>query len=191
MPDPIENAPTENPKAGTPDATPPEATEQAPTPSPDHIPVSGEALPNFDDMEARPIVVDGHDIDHQKKRGRGRPPLTDEQKAERRRKRKARDTETGEELAATASAETIVGSLDMVRKAISAGTVPENSDMRASTLIAWRAYFLETGKEIPVGALVAILSTAYVGDALTTEPAKNGLRSIWNKIRGWKVSRHG
>lgn len=88
---------------------------------------------------------------------------------------------------AEASAETTVAGLDVLRDAISAGTVEDHPHLRPSVVAAWREYYIESGGSIPPWALVVVMSTAYVTPALKTAPARGLLMKIKDKIGGLVV----
>lgn len=120
------------------------------------------------------------------KRGRGRPKGSTK-------KAPARKPVSPEvqEAQGVASAELVVASLDLVRKAVSAGECPETPELRAATVQAWAMYFEENGWEVPAWVQVSVISVSYIAPAFTTETGKGRIAGMWAKVKGWWVARHG
>lgn len=120
------------------------------------------------------------------KRGRGRPKGSTKKAAAVKSVSPA-----VKEAQGVASAEIVVSSLDVLRKAVSAGECPEAPELRAATVQAWAEYFELNGWEVPPWVQVSVISIAYVSPAFTTETGKGRVSGLWAKAKGWWVARHG
>ena len=89
-----------------------------------------------------------------------------------------------------ANAETVVSTLDMMKKAVSNGECPPaETEARKQVLEIWARYFEETGLEPPLWVSLVFASGAYVAPAFTTEPAKSKLGSLVDKFGAWRLNR--
>ena len=84
-----------------------------------------------------------------------------------------------------ANAETVVGTLDMMRNALSNGTCPADDDKRKSCLQVWERYFEETGMEPPLWVALVFVSGSYLMPALATEPARGKMSGLVENLKAW------
>ena len=118
------------------------------------------------------------------KRGRGRPKGGTNTK--RSHKKKPATEAEGE-----ASAQLIVGMLDILKRGISAGECPDNPEMRVATVGAWREYLAENGWEVPAWVQVTVISIAYTAPAFSTPKGQSRMSGAWAKVKGWWIARKG
>lgn len=121
------------------------------------------------------------------KRGRGRPRKEGDVKRSHIKKK----TPTQTEAQGTASAQLIVGALDLLRAGISGGECAPNVEMRGMTVDAWREYLAQNNWEVPAWVQVCVISSMYVAPAFSTPQARGRLSGAFAKIKGWWIARKG
>lgn len=122
------------------------------------------------------------------KRGRGRPKGSTKGGASASRKKPKAEQDIAQGIA---SAHLIVGALDVVRNAVSAGECPPAPEMRDATVQAWAEYLESNGWEVPPWVQVSVISVSYVAPAFTTDTGKGRVSGMWAKLKGWWVAHHG
>lgn len=180
-------------------------------------PAPGGVIPGDDPSSNEPPTgVSGIDAD--KKRGRGRPPESEEVKKAKATAKAAADKSGARQPrqaitpgAATLStrepspdarggAALIMQSLDFVREVISDGEVdkgisPEEitkrGAVRSSVETAWATYLDDCGSKLPPWAVVVVLSGVYIAPALRTPTAREKLGFAWLKMREWMKKKMG
>lgn len=159
-----------NPITETPEAASIFDTADIVTPSPR---TEGAVMPG---EESRP-----------EKRGRGRPRKDG---ADTRRSHKKKSPAQAESEG-MASAQLIVGALDLVRRGIGGAECPENVELRAMTVEAWREYLAQNNWEVPAWVQVAVISSMYVAPAFSTPAGSGKISGMWARAKGWWIARKG
>lgn len=157
----------------------PEQDQETPAPSDITVP-NFEALAVLDNSfseNANPPPM--LDAEAPRSTLRGRPSLSAEERAARKKQRDAeyRAKKTGKPAPAAqvlpaantpptaeavATAEMVVATLDMVLQTASGGEFEPIAAARAGMVTAWSKYLHQTGKELPVWAEVSIMTAVYV-----------------------------
>lgn len=164
-----------------------------------HEITAGARLPNSADK------VDG--VDSEKRRGR--PAMSEEERAAARERKKERDrarrtkgkainsesvAEPGADISleiAKANAAMIVSAFDLINNVISGNEYKSADEARAGLHGAWTAYLHSTGAALPPWVQVAVISVLYTAPAFATDTGKGKLSGLWNKAKGWWISRKG
>lgn len=128
---------------------------------------------------------------------RGRKPLTDEERAAR---KKERDTKRREALKSAkqteyadaapsvetrATADMLVGTLDLILGTISNGEFSPEAKVRAAYVNVWSKYLHATGKELPVWAEVTLMSAVYALPVMRSPTAIERAGLAWNRAKMW------
>lgn len=125
---------------------------------------------------------------------RGRPALTPEERDARRKARAESGGKTRKKkivagsppsVESAATAEMVVGSLDMVLSVVSNGEFAAVDKVRKAYVSAWSKYIHVTGKELPAWAEVSIMSAVYIAPAFRSPTAVERVKYAFFRIKNF------